>query len=303
MTECWLGPDLNADLVPLVEHPEQWAASREACAMLQLYSQQTGAEFENEYDVGPNYHARLVERGFYRKLRELGVPLGFETAGIKDWSPDGGQAAWSLQHTFNRVRAAGGDVANFSLDDPLAAAQKDIHPALSMDQAVAAVVRVFEVGEANGVRGGITEAFPLVSAADIVHFIERLQQAGHGPTHLHLDIDEQYLRQTMTNAQIQSDLRWLQRQCRAWTQGSAVCRFGVIINGQRGDSPEAYRAGLQEWFAFARRMLDGDADRYILQSWKKKNLPANLPESDPLSATGLLLEVSRALPFQAENQP
>jgi hypothetical protein len=51
-------------------------------------------------------------------------------------------------------------------------------------------------------------------------------------------------------------------------------------------------------------MLGGDPDRWILESWKKKNLPENLPESSQFSHTGLLREVAAKLgPFSPETHP
>lgn len=300
MTELWLGPDLNADLLPLVDQRDQWPVARSRCAMLQMFQQQVGAEHENQHDVGPNYYQRLVDHAFFAKLAAIRLPLAFEVPALKAWSPDGVQAEFAVRETFNRVLAAGGQIAAFSLDDPLAASKGDFPDSpWPMQRAVDPVCKVLKVGDDFGIwqavgrrGGGITEAYPTCSADEIIAFFGLVQQAGYSPGHLHLDVDEQHAKQKYSDDTIAAHFRQLQAACRSWG-----IPFGIILNGQRGDDPQAYRAGFWEWFDYAKRMLGGDPDRWILESWKKKNLPVNLPESSQFSQTGLLREVAALVPF------
>jgi hypothetical protein len=308
MSELWLGPDVNADLLPLVQHPEQWVDARRSMAMLQLFEQQIGVDDPANFgdplpdyvrEIGPNFYNRLRDGGFFAALT---VPLAIETPGLKDWDtengqPTGKQAAFALTRAIERIRAAGGELATFSLDDPLAASLSDFPSQVPIDTVTAVLVRVAKAGSDLGVQGGITEAYPTCSVDQIIDLFGHVQQAGWSPRHLHLDIDEQHAKQRYTHAQIAADLKELQAACRSWTQGDARVDFGIILNGQRGDTPQTYRTGFWEWFDFVRAALGGDPDRYILESWKKKNLPVNLPESSQFSATGLLREVAALVPF------
>jgi hypothetical protein len=305
MTELWLCPDLNADLLPLVEHPEQWPVARARCDMLQMFQQQVGATHENEFDVGLNYYARLADHAFFTKLAAIQLPLAFEVPALKAWSPDGVQAEFAVRSTFNSVLSAGGSVAAFSLDDPLAASKGDFPDSpWPMQRAVDPVCKVLKVGDDFGIwqavgrrGGGITEAYPTCSADEIIAFFGLVQQAGFSPGHLHLDVDEQHAKQTYTDERIGRDLQQLHAACVSWG-----IPFGIIINGQRGDTPQDYRTGFWEWFNYVRRMLGTWPDRFILESWKKKNLPVNLPESSSESHTGLLREVAALVPFSVQSK-
>jgi len=302
MTELWLGPDLNADLLPLVQQPELWPIARSRCVMLQMFEQQIGSDTENQYDIGLNYYPRLRDAGFFAGLT---VPLAIETPGLKAWDtengvPTGKQAAYALTRAINRVLAAGGALATYSMDDPLAASLSDFPSPVPIETVTEVLCRVARAGSDMGVQGGITEAYPTCSVSQIVDLFGHVQQAGWSPRHLHTDIDEQHAKDLESRRliNISSDLRDLQNACRAWG-----IPFGIILNGQRGDTPEAYRAGFWEWFTFVRERLGGDPDRYILESWKKKNLPVNLPETDGLAHTGLLREVAEQLHTNTPETP
>jgi hypothetical protein len=313
MTELWLGPDLNADLLPLVDHLDQWLISRARCALLQGFEQQIGVDDPANFatplpdfvrDIGPNYYNRLRAGSLFSKLAAMGLPFAIETPGLKAWDvengvPTGKQAAYALTRAIDRIRAAGGDLATYSMDDPLAASLKDFPLVVPFETLVPVLLRVAKAGSDLGVQGGITEAYPTCSVAQIIGLFGHLQQAGWSPRHLHMDIDEQHAKQMHSDEQISADLKELQAACRSWG-----IPFGIILNGQRGDTPQAYRIGFWEWFDFARRMLGGDPDRWILESWKKKNLPENLPESSQFTHTGLLREVAAKLgPFSPETHP
>jgi len=308
MTEIVLAPELNADLLALTQHLEQWVLARAALlgsgGMLQGFEQQIGGDTENAHDVGPNYYPRLAAGGFFSGLQARGIPFAIETPGLKAWDTHGGlEAAGVLVRAIDRICAAGGELATYTFDDPLAASLSDFHPPVSMDVVIGALTNVAAAAAVRGVYGGITEAYPTCSAAGIVEMCERLQQAGYGPKHLYIDFDLQHALQVHTDAQIRHDLMWLQAQCRAWTQGDqsgplgarAVCKFGLIVNGQRGDTPQAYHDEALKFLHRVRGWLGEWPDRIVLESWKKRNLPVNLPESDPLSHTGLLLAVAQLI--------
>ena len=307
--ELVLAPDLNADLLPLVQHPEQWrdafAALLQSGGKLQMFEQQIGIDNPATYDpvpdyvrdVGPNYYDRLRDAGFFAELTALDIPLAIETPGLKAWDtengiPTGKQAAFALTRAINRVLAAGGGLlSSYSMDDPLAASLSDFPEPVPIETVVAVLCRVAKAGSDMLVEGGWTEAYPTCSPAQIIDLGTRLRAAGWLFRHLHMDVDEQHAKQTKTDEEIAADFKELQAACRSWG-----IPFGIILNGQRGNTPEDYRVGFWEWFEFARKMLGGDPDRWILESWKKNNLPVNLPESSHEAHTGLLREVAALLP-------
>src|SRR6185503_9686751 len=162
--ELVLAPDLNADLLPLVQHPEQWrdafAALLQSGGKLQMFEQQIGIDNPATYDpvpdyvrdVGPNYYDRLRDAGFFAELTALDIPLAIETPGLKAWDtengiPTGKQAAFALTRAINRVLAAGGGLlSSYSMDDPLAASLSDFPEPVPIETVVAVLCRVAKAG-------------------------------------------------------------------------------------------------------------------------------------------------------------
>jgi hypothetical protein len=321
VTDLTLGPDLNADLLPLVQQPEQWTEARRSCAMLRMFEQQIGVDDPANFDPMPDY-VRAIGTNYYNRLRDAGffsaltLPLEIETPGLKRWDtedgvPTGKQAAFALTRAINRVLAAGGRLpVSYSMDDPFAESLNGFPSPVPIETVTQVLVRVAKAGSDMGVPGGITEAYPTCTVAQIIDMFGHVQQAGWSPRHLALDVDEQHARQIYSDDKISKDLKELQAACRSWTNGDAVCRFRIILNGQRGNTPATYRTGFWEWFAFAKQMLGGDPDGWILESWKASvpetrlpnGLPVNLPESSQFSHTGLLREVAALIPFPETHQ-
>jgi hypothetical protein len=285
--ELWLGPDVNRDLLELTAG--SWPVARMHCAVVQGYIQQLWATTENQDRVGPNYYPRLAGGGYYA---HLGLLHAAEGPGLKDWDTDadgghrGTQAAQQLVVCLDRIRAAGSDLRDESLDSSLLAR---VALGMSFDAAADAVAHVIQTGRAHGLAQiGLTEAYPKTPYTDSITFADLLDARGAKPSHLHLDMDVYaFVDNRMSDAQVRNELQWLQAECAA--RGMA---FGVIINGGRVRSQYREFAlntvrRLPVWFGTHL------PDRLILQSFEQAAFPPLVPETDPTSHTGLLVEVHK----------
>jgi hypothetical protein len=288
------GPDVNADLLPLLDR-SQWPESFARCSGLQLYSQQIGADTENQYHVGQNFYPRLRQAEFFRRI---GLPLTLEASGPKEWSTSGVAAAESLAANIARVEATGGRIVRFTLDEPLASANRKACKFLTVEDAVEPTRRVLAAGRAKGVGdGGLVQPYPDCSVADTVTLCERVS-----PSHLHLDVDvAAFTDRRMSETQIAEELQMLSVRCKAPGWGLA---FRVILHGQRGNTPQTYHDATMRWLTDAMRYFGAhQPDGWIVQSWKASDpntrqpngLPENLPEVGQYSHTRLLLDVARRL--------
>jgi len=295
MPDLWLGPDVNRDLLEL--QSGSWPIARSRCAVVQGYIQQLYANAENEGGVGPNYYPRLAGAGYYS---DLGIPHAAEGPVLKEWDtdPDGGhrgrQAAEQLVVCLDRIRAAGSDLSYESLDSSLLAR---VALGMSLDAAADAVAHVIQTAHAHGLaRVGLTEAYPATPFHEPIAFANALEERLAQPSHLHLDMDVYaFADRRMPDAQIRGELQWLQTECAArgmW--------FGIIINGGRVQSQYREYAlntvrRLPTWFDMHL------PDRLILQSFEQSAFPPLVPETDPISHTGLLVEVAKLLGGQGVN--
>lgn len=69
----------------------------------------------------------LVKVDAFRKLKELGVPIGIEAPAIKSWDKDGEKCRDNARLYVDSVRAAGGDTPIFFLDEPWTWSTGGIH--------------------------------------------------------------------------------------------------------------------------------------------------------------------------------
>src|SRR5262245_3791371 len=279
--DFWFAPDLNADLVPLVTDVAAWEQTRARISTLQIYQGCVQAQHENELNVGPNYYPRLVEDNFFLELLRFSRCLAIEAAAVKAWTPDGIQAADNLRYVIDQVRAAGGEVHHISFDEPLMG-RLDCNPPVSFDDCVTATKRCVHQAVSQNVPAGLITAYPATPVSDVISFCEQIS-----PTFLHVDIDQQACG-NLRRSQIETDLRRMVDQCRAWG-----LPFGMILHGQRGDTPETYHdeaLSFQKW-VFKRLGRDHRPDRCIVQSWKQVPLPVTLPETTPLTHTALFNEL------------
>ena len=293
-----LGPDVTSSLASLTQRPNEWPIARSRIQALRLYAQEL---YQDESanaagGVGENYFPKLVEDGFFAQIAAWGLPLDLEAPFVKSgWGCNGVEPLRLTQLALERARSVGCPIRNVSADEPLLAECGTWQDRADMTARNIAMLRV------NGQHNiDLTFAFRANTAAQIVAFTERVQQLGHdtgtwtSPTGMDIDFDPYSLHDQLGNQAEQvggAELRDLQAHCRAW---------GIpfrVIPTTRGDTPQAYHDGILNCIGLIRQLLGGDPDAYILESWEgvPGGLPVNLAETDPLSHTALVNDVSRLI--------
>lgn len=285
------GPNVASDILPLFSTPECWASALTRVDTFQFYIQNVLADERGQMGVGPNTYAALVDVDAFRSLAHSWVDLSIEAGAVKEWSLDGRDALNGCRMAIERVQAAGGNVATFALDEPKGA---QATCKLTDQQVVDGTCRVIDGIRALGSNAGLVEPYPYVPMPDLVTFFEALQRGGSSPAFWHLDVDRFGIRdQKISDERFAADLKWAQRQCRAWG-----IPFGVIVFGQRSTTPGSYAQSALAWAARLRTLMGEWPDRVIVQSWERATggaltLPHNLPESDNTSHTALLNAVAQ----------
>lgn len=287
----WWGPNVASDLLGLMTHPQDWAQARSHLSTLQLYIQWALADRHSDMGVGNNYYTNLRDSGFFRQIPAWGLQCAVEGAAVKDWSPDGVSALHGWSMAIDRIRQADGQVDAVVLDEPLGSGIG------TWDERLAGTCRVIDGLRTLGVSSvGLVEPYPACQMADIIHWMEAIQQAGSSPSFLHLDVDRYAIRdQKLKPHDVMLSLQWAQDQCAAWG-----IPFGIVIFGQRATTDQQYVMSAKTWAAQAQRDLK-PGFRRIVQSWEEPyppmghTQPANLPESDPTSHAGLVVDIANRM--------
>jgi len=299
----WFGPNVaSADLREMAAQPARWTHARQGTAYLQLYAQMIGADAPGQHGVGPNDYASLINGGVLNQLDRWRLPLAIECSAVKEWSPSGREAFEHLRDVvIPRVQTHTSQLGAILLDEPRVAGQS---LGQSIEETAGHTARFI-----TGVRDlgfhlevGLIEAYPYLKMAEILRFVELCQASGGGPASVHLDVDRFGLRdQRISDAEAQAELRRCHQRCVEWE-----IPMGIILFGQRATSEGEYAhgssrhgtvsAGALQWAQTAHRWVP-TVERLIVQSWEErgpggaKDLPRNLPDSDPLSHTGIVRAV------------
>lgn len=293
----WLGPNLGSpDMLELFREPAAWAQTRDYISGFRFASEHImaggpGTEAPNWGQVGPNTYQALVDVDAFRKLRQWGIQTVLGVGAVKPGTCDAGYAGDLAENLIAKVADAGGQVNVLVIDEPLPSAS--LHCQLSPAQA-ATITAGFArrlLDAHPGLQIGLAEAYPFSSAAAILSFVDLLTTAGFAPAFLHLDVDRNAIR--VSEAQVSADLASLSTALRA--RGTP---FGQYLWGQMFTTATQYRASVLSWVdrlqTYALK-----PERVIVESWEVVNntreIPANLPQGDPLAHTTLVLETAHRM--------
>lgn len=178
---CWLGPNIGSlDLLALFDDMRRLSD----VGVLQLYIQHV----LDLGPIGPNTYDALVAKDAFRKLRAAGIALAIEGGAVK---PGNCQALDSIQAVtmaVERVRAAGGEITHYAMDEPLTAA-KD-HCQQTQAQTADYTANFITHARSLGVQSvGWIEAWPHIALDAQKLFLKQLTDRGAKPSFWHLDID------------------------------------------------------------------------------------------------------------------
>lgn len=141
--------------------------------------------------IGNNTYPNLVNAHAFTSLKTAQIPFVIEGGAVKGESPTdercmGAIFVDEMHRACARVRDAGGEVAAFSMDEPITNAAKCN---LSLDVLAERTANYIRACHEEGCDCGLLEAYPNVSFDTIARFVDLLEQRGAPLDYIHPDID------------------------------------------------------------------------------------------------------------------
>jgi hypothetical protein len=300
----WFAPNIGAaDTLRLFTNPEEWDQARSRVEVFQIYAQNT--EYASCVICGENNLTNLLKVGFFQKLRLWGMDLGIEMGAVKPGDCDARGNSVGVRRIFERLKEAGGFVRYISLDDPKASG--DLMPreegGCKQDvrltaEGIARFVIAAKQAHAEVFPGypplevGLVEYYPGTPMQEILDMITMIEGLGAKLDFFHPDLDYNAVKNEGTSDQaLKADLLLARGHNR-----DHGMRFGHIFFGWDGKDPYSYWKAVQGWTVKV-RLLTGAPEDIKFQSWTNtpqadgsdvRLLPYNLPESNPLTHTGII---------------
>jgi hypothetical protein len=287
--QVWFGPNLNSpDELSLFQKPQEWTKARsEVSVMLLIYAQL----INHPADFTINGWKSLRLANLVQDLNAWNMALAFEMGVIKpQYLSNASAAVRNTQTAIANVAAAGGRVQYVAMDEPYFGGIKYTRWTVSaIENRIASYMRSIASSD-PAVQVGDVEPYPKLGAANIMSYVDALIARGAKPAFFHLDIDYNYLRVYPNfQARLNTDLPTLRNYFAAKS-----IPFGVIFQG--ADVP--VRSD-QDYATYTMRNLgavvkamgvpqEAIFQSYIVDQHGHKDLPINLPETQPYTHTWLI---------------
>ena len=307
--QIWYAPNVGApDTLRMFTEPDLWAGARSRIQVFQMYIQNIGHDYWGPLPgcptCGDSVYPKLVAADVFRKLQDWGIQLALEGGAVKPGSPfvcNGSAYAEANREIFRRISNAGGRPATLIMDQPLDGGDACPQPIETTVESTLRFIRLTQMyfrqfyPSGPELTIGLTEPYPGQPIARLQQFIQALLDEGYQLPYFHLDVDRNHVKdKKLSEAAFARDLHNMYEFCRA-----RGIDFGLIYTGFDDKTDVAYRRTVLEWVDRSRRVL-GVPEHVKFQSWAfvSKNpdgtenwsVPLNLPEANPSSHTGLLME-------------
>lgn len=253
----WLGPCIgSADMTQMFDDPA-------ALSNVYAHAMVTENILNLGTDIGPNTFEALQANHAFQKLKQAGVKQAIE----------GGPNLGDLE-AVDKIRGVKGDVAFFSVSEPLADLYLHPAPGKTLDTVVAKVVEFTHAAEAKGLAVGWLEGWPSVKVEQYRPYLEKLKAQGVRPAYLHLDIDRRHAQQL--GLSMFAAIKTLH----AIVDEYGV-PFGVLLWGYDNKDEVSYKEDVKKFAADAYAALPS-MQHVCVQSWAirttnhKRELPNNL---------------------------
>ncbi len=294
----WFTPGPGtADMRELFLPGAPWPNARAQVSVFKFYQGQVLYPTPSYYL--PNDYHGLAGVGAFRTLtQEWHKQIAIEVGVVKAQycSTDGVQERNAIRDTVAsiwRIEAAGGRVNYLAFDEPFYAGATeaecgapDLGPAADRVIHYMAAVKSAD----PDIVFGLIEPYPYFSASRLAQILDMMRARGIVFRFLHLDAGVDVVKPAAL-AGVPADWRSLASYCAA-----IGTRFGVIVNGDNGDSAALYANGVMLRLQILEEAFGDGADMpddLIFQSWAvngagQKVIPPNLPETTPNTATELI---------------
>lgn len=296
--EMWLCPNIGSDSLRLFAEPGEWPTVRSAITAYQMYALNLLIDSDQHPHwqvsrVGPNTWQAISQSGLLDRLREWNIPLCLEVGSIKAGDCEGwGQVDLFIGY-LQQLQERGVTLSYATMDEPLIQAKLC---GLTHDQTVDVLSRHIRMARPLVKGIGMTEAYDQGSqnGAAIARVLHALAERDTKPDWLHLGPPARM------DSTWGGDLRVLASTC-----AQLDITFGVVATFQGASTEQQYADGVRRYARRVRGYLGRNPPRWICQSWwvrgnfpdsditQPKDLPYNLPETDPNSMTGIAAELMR----------
>ncbi len=295
----WFTPGPGSpDMRELFVRGAPWPVARAHVSVLKFYQGHV-LDPTPSYFLPNDYHGLLGVGAFRTVTRLWHKQIGLEVGVVKSQycSADGSAEENAIRDTIKSiwdVEAAGGHVNYLAMDEPFISGATvpqcgapDLAPAADR---VAHYIETVKKAD-PGVEIGLIEPYPFFSAVRIGEILDLLHSRGIVLPFFHLDAGVDVMTPA-ARAQVPNDLRYLAGFCAA-----LGTRFGMIFNGDNGDSAALYANGVGLRLQLTMEAFGSWADMpddLIFQSWAQsstgqKIVPPNLPETTPDTHTNLIV--------------
>jgi len=295
----WFGPNMGSlDYAELFTKPEQWSVARSRINVFKFYTQNV-----LPYPCticGNNTLGTFVQAKAFQTLTDWGIPIDVDVGALKEWGCTGTEEFRVAEETIRNIRANGGDVTFFDMDEPymggeLTANGRSCGYTMQESAEVTAKFMRLVKGAYPNIIVGNTEPYPYFSVSELERWIEALEARGTTPAFFHLDVNMLEGGARHDTGHVSSDLQTLSQ----FFQAHQI-PFGVIFTANTNWSAASNRAYFDATMQWIRLVNDaiGKPQHVIFNSWLgpapggAHEFPINLPENDPsaYSHTRLILE-------------
>jgi hypothetical protein len=288
-TQIWFAPNLNSDILPLFQRPQDWQTARSHLSVFKLGEPQLG---NSPPGWLANTWQRLQTVNAVKLLKAWNIALAFDAGVIKpEYLADPTLAVRDAQTAITNVAAAGGQVKYVSMDEPYYGGSIGYThlPSTTIADRVSTFRRTITSNNPS-VQVGEIEPYPSIDVSTIESFINTLIARGTRPAFFHVDLDFGFINSnSAAAAKMRVDMPML-RDFFAKLQ----IPFGIIFW-----SDTLVPASDQDFSSFTLHNVDvlkaamGAPVQSIFQSWVPNRmgdhvLPENVPETQPFTHTWLI---------------
>jgi hypothetical protein len=280
-TQVWFSPDLNSDVLPLFQRPQDWQATRSLVNVLKLEQ----PDLINNPPSGTlNTWDRLRSAQMVQDLQAWNIALAFDTGVIKrQYVSNPNRAVQDAEAALGNVTAAGGHVKYLSMDEPYYGGVKYTTWSTEMIEDRASSFMQSIKSYDSSVQVGDVEPYPRFGVPTLRAFTDALIARGTTPAFFHLDIDFNTLNLDPNfSSRLNADLPVLRDY---FAQKNIP--FGVVFwaGGGTFNLDQDYAVPTLHNIDVVKTAM-GVPVQSIFQSWVhdnagNRNVPMNLPEAQP----------------------
>ncbi len=165
--EVWMVPPASPDGLcfrELFTHPDAWQETRSLVDVLAYADHMLHRQFTDD-----------ELRAWLPQIEKWGLQLGLEVGAVKPWGETGQKAFEAQRPKWDRIQSLGGRIRVMALDEPLVCCRNHLKkPDVYAAEETAQFITLVRNRDPD-IRIGLIEAFPSVTAEDLLAFVDAIQ--------------------------------------------------------------------------------------------------------------------------------